>query len=54
MALTSANRCSSLITMPNIDDDVVKICPTYLIGCNNRGTKGARLRHLVFGEPVSD
>ena len=28
MALTSANRCSSLRTMPILDDDVVIMCPT--------------------------
>ena len=40
--------------IPIIDDDVVKMCPSDLIGCDNRGTKGVRLGHLVLGEPVSD
>ena len=54
MTFTSANICSYLITIPIIDDDVVIMCPSDLIGCDNRGTKGVRLGHLVFGEPVSD
>ena len=53
MALTSANRCSSLRTMPIIDDDVVIMCPSDLIGYYNRGTKGVILGQLVLGEPVS-
>ena len=40
--------------MPILDDDVVIMCPSDLIGCDNRGTKGVRLGHLVLGEPVSD
>ena len=32
MELTSANKCSYLITMPIIDDDVVIMCPSDLIG----------------------
>ena len=54
MALTSANICSSLRTTPIIDDDVVIMFPSDLIGCDNRGTKGVRLGNLVLGEPVSD
>ena len=54
MVLTSANRCSSFRTMPIIDDDVVLMCPSDLIGWDNRGTKGVRLGHLLLGEPVSD
>ena len=54
MALTSANICSSLITMPIIDDDVIKIYPSGMIGWDNRGKKGVRLGQLVLGEPVPD
>ena len=39
--------------MPILDDDVVRMCPSGLIGCDNRGTKGFRLGHLVCIEPVS-
>ena len=53
MDFTSATRCSSLITIPIIDDDVVRMCPSDLIGWDNRGTKGVRLVQLVLGEPVS-
>ena len=54
MALTSANRCSSLVTMTILDDDVVRMYPSDLIGLDNRGTKGVILVQLVLGEPVSD
>ena len=54
MALTSSKRCSSLITMPIIDDDVVIMCPSDMIVRDNRGTKGVRLGQLVLGEPVSN
>ena len=54
IALTSANRCSYFRTMPILDDDVVRMCPSDFIGCNNRGTKRVRLGHLILGEPVSD
>ena len=54
MALTPANICSSLRAMPILDDDVVRMCRSDLIGSDNRGTKGVRLGHLVLGEPVSD
>ena len=54
MALTSANRCSSLRKIPIIDDDVVIMCPSDLIGCDNRGIKWVRLVHLLLEEPVSD
>ena len=53
MALKSANRCSSLRTMPIIDDDIVRMCPSDLIGCHNRGTNGVRLGQLVIREPIS-
>ena len=53
MAVTSGNRCSSLRIMPILDDDVVIMCPSGLIGCDNRGTKGVILGQLVLGEPVS-
>ena len=39
--------------MTIIDDDVVRMCSSDLIGCNNRGTKGVRLGQLVLGQPVS-
>ena len=45
--------CSSLRTMPILDDEVVRMGPSDLIGCDNRGTKGVRLAQLVLGEPVS-
>ena len=54
MALTSANICSSLRTMPILDDDVVRMCPTDPIGWGNRGTKGVRLGQTLLREPVSD
>ena len=54
MVLTSANRCSSLRKFSILDDDVVRICPSDLIVCDNRGTKGVRLGHLFLREPVSD
>ena len=54
MALTSANRRSSLRTMPILYDGVVIMCSSDLIGCDNRGTKGVRLGHMVLREPVSD
>ena len=54
MSLTSTNRCFSLRTMPILDDDFVRIFPSDLIRCDNRGTKGVRLGQLVLGEPVSD
>ena len=40
--------------MPILDDDVVRMCPSDPIGCDNIGTKGVRLGKLVLGEPVSD
>ena len=44
MVLTSDNRCSSLRTMPILDDDdVVRICPSDLIEWDNIGTIGVRL-----------
>ena len=54
MTLKSANMCYSLRTMPIIDDDVVLMCPSDLIGWDNRGTKGVRLGHMLLGEPVTD
>ena len=48
MALISANRCSSLRTMPILDYDVVIMCLIDLIGCDNRGTKEVRLGQLVL------
>ena len=53
MALTPANICSSLRTMPIIDYDVVKMNPNDMIGCDNRGAKGVRLGQLFLGETVS-
>ena len=40
--------------MPILDDDVVRMCPSDMIGWDNRVTKGVRLGQLVLGEPVSD
>ena len=40
MALTSATQCSSMRKRPIIDDDVVRMCPSDLIGLDNRCTKG--------------
>ena len=55
MALTSANICSSLRTVPILYDDVVvRMCLIYLIGCDNIGKKRVRLGELVLREPVSD
>ena len=54
MELKSATQFTSMITMPIIDDDVIIMCPSDLIGWDNRGTKGVRLGPKVLGEPVSD
>ena len=54
MVLTPDNRCSSFRTVPILDNDVVIMCPSDLIGYDNRGTQGVRLVHLVLGEAVSD
>ena len=40
--------------IPFIDDDFVIMCPSDLIVCDNRGTKGVRLGHMVLREPVSE
>ena len=40
--------------MPIIDDDADIMCPSDLIGCDNRDTKGVRLGQLVIGELVLD
>ena len=45
---------TSLRTMTILDDDVVRMCPSDLIGCDNRGTKGVRLGHIVPGKPLSE
>ena len=54
VALTSANICSSLRTITILDDDVVIMYPSDLIGFDNRGTKGVRHGQLVLVELVSD
>ena len=54
MSLTSETQCSSMRTMPIIDDDVVRICPSDLIEWDNRGTKGVILGQKSPEEPVSD
>ena len=55
MVLTSDNRCSSLRTMPILDDDdVVRICPSDLIEWDNIGTIGVRLGQKFLVEPVPD
>ena len=43
MEVISANRWFSLIPTPIIDDDAVRICPSDMIGWDNRGIKGVRL-----------
>ena len=43
-----------MITMPILDDYFVRMCPSDLIGWDNRGTKGVRLGQKVLGELVSD
>ena len=43
MALTLANICSSLRTMPIIDDNFITMCPSDMIGWDNSGTKGVPL-----------
>ena len=45
---------SSLRTMLILNEDVVRMCPSDLIGCDKRGTKGLILGHIDPGEPVSD
>ena len=52
MALNLATQCTSMRTMP-ILDDVVIMCPSDMIGWDNRGIKGVRLGQKVLGEPVS-
>ena len=54
MALTSANICYYLITVSIIDDNIVIMGPSDLIGCENIGTKGVRLGQLFLGEPVPE
>ena len=36
-----------------LDNDVVIMSPSDLIGCDNKGKKGVILGQLVLGEPVS-
>ena len=45
---------SSLTTITILDDDVVRMCSSDLIGCDNRGKKGVILGHVFPREPVSD
>ena len=40
--------------IPIIDDDVVRICLSDMIGWDNKGTKGVILGQLVLKQPVSD
>ena len=54
MTLRSDTQFYSMIKITIIDDDVVIICPTDLIGRDNIGTKGVRLGQKFLGEPVSD
>ena len=44
---------SYLKTLPILDDYVIRMLPSDLIGCDNRGTKGVILVHL-FHITVSD
>ena len=39
--------------MPILDDNLIIMRPSDLIGCDNKGTKGVKLGQLVLGEPVS-
>ena len=39
MELTSANICSFFRKIPIINDDVVRMCPSDMIGWDNIGTK---------------
>ena len=43
-----------LRALPILDDYVVRMCPSDLIGLDNRRTKGFRLLQKVLKEPVSD
>ena len=43
-----------LRTIPILDGDIVIMCRTDLIGCDNIGTKGFRLGHIAPRELVSD
>ena len=54
MALKSSTQCYYMRTMPIIDDDVVIMCPSDLIGRDNRGTKVVILGQKFLREPVSD
>ena len=40
--------------MPILDQDSIIMCPSGLIGLNNRGTKGVRLVQRGLGEPLAD
>ena len=54
VSLTSATQCYSMRKFSILEDDIVRICPSGLIGIDNRGTKGVVLGQKVFVEPVSD
>ena len=43
MSLTSATQYSYIITMPIIDDDIVRMCPSDIIGLDSIGKKVVRL-----------
>ena len=48
MVLASANICSSLRKIPILNNDVVRMYPSDIIGYDNRGTKGVILGQLVL------
>ena len=54
MAPTLATQCSSMRRIPTLDDDVVIMCHSDLVGRDNRSTKRVRLGQKVLGEPVSE
>ena len=54
MSLTSSKKCSYMISMPILGDDVVRMFPSDMVGWDNIGAKGVRLGQLVPGELVSD
>ena len=39
--------------MSILDEDVVIMCLSDFLGCDNRGTNGVRLGHMVLGKAVS-
>ena len=54
MALISEKRLSSMRKISILDYDVIIMCPSDLIGWDDRGKKGVGLGQKILGEPVSD